>query len=114
MTHEQFDEVIDALNECAIDCINCEVACLEEENVEGLVRCIRLDRECAETCLFTVKMIAADAELSRDILDLCARICDTCRDECEKHADHMDHCRICAESCRRCAEECRSLVKVTV
>jgi hypothetical protein len=112
MSHEQFEGVIDALNQCALDCIHCEVACIEEDNVHELVRCIRLDRECSETCLFTAKMLAADSELSRDILNLCARICDMCGEECEKHASHMKHCRICSESCRMCAEECRSFVKV--
>lgn len=114
MSHERFESVIEALNQCAIDCIHCEVACLEEENVKGLVSCIRLDRECAETCLFTAKMLASDAELSGDFLNVCARICNMCGDECEKHASHMEHCRVCAESCRQCAEECRSFSKVNV
>lgn len=114
MSHERFEGVIEALNQCATDCIHCEVACLEEENVKDLVRCIRLDRECAETCLFTSKMLASGAELSGEIMNLCAKICDMCGDECEKHSSHMEHCRVCAESCRRCAEECRSFAKVNV
>lgn len=114
MNNEQSEQIIDALNKCALDCIHCETACLDEENVQGLVQCIRLDRECAELCLFTAKMIAADAELSTEILNLCSKICDLCGDECDQHASHMEHCRICAQSCRRCAEECRSFVNVSV
>ncbi|HEX2919696.1 MAG TPA: four-helix bundle copper-binding protein [Bacteroidales bacterium] len=112
MSHEQFKDVIDALYKCATDCIHCEVACLEEDNVKGLVQCIKLDRECSETCIFAAKMLASDPEMSTDILNLCASICDLCATECEKHAGHMEHCKVCAESCRECAEACRSTVSL--
>ena len=114
MSHERFESVIEALNQCALDCIHCETSCLEEMNVEEMVRCIKLDRECAETCLFSAKMLATDPEHSADILNLCAKICDLCGDECEKHASHMEHCKVCAETCRECAKECRSFAKVNV
>jgi hypothetical protein len=112
MSHEQFSSLIDSLNQCAIDCIHCADACLDEENVKGLARCIRLDNDCADTCIFTAKMLARDSEFSSEILNFCAMVCDACGDECEKHAGHMEHCRVCAESCRQCAEECRSFAKV--
>ncbi|HEX2969607.1 MAG TPA: four-helix bundle copper-binding protein [Bacteroidales bacterium] len=114
MSHEHFEAVIDTLHECAVDCIHCANACLEEDNVKDLVKCIKLDKECADTCLFTAEMLAGNATLSEEILNLCVKICDSCGDECEKHASHMEHCRICAESCRSCAEECRSLVRVNI
>lgn len=113
MSHEQYTKVIDTLYQCATDCIHCENACLDEENVKGLVRCIKLDRDCADFCLFTARALAADSEFSSEISLLCAKICDACADECEKHSMHMDHCRVCMESCRRCAEECRSVVSVS-
>lgn len=112
MSHEQFRGVIDSLNQCATDCIHCANACLEEQNVKELVRCIRLDRDCADICIMTAKMLAGGSEFSTDMTLLCAKICETCGDECEKHSMHMDHCRVCMESCRRCAEECRSVANV--
>jgi hypothetical protein len=113
MHHERFETVINALNQCAEDCLHCENSCLEEENVKNLVRCIKLDRECAEICLFTAKMLASDTMFSNEIMKLCANICDKCAEECDKHAQHMEHCRVCAESCKRCAEECRAFAKVS-
>lgn len=114
MSHEQFTSVIEALNQCALDCIHCADACLDEKNPKELARCIRLDQLCADTCIFTSKILAADSELSSDILNFCAKVCELCGNECEKHANHMDHCRVCAESCRRCVEECRSVVRVNI
>jgi hypothetical protein len=112
MSHEQYIEVIDALNQCVTDCIHCGTSCLKEENVKGMIRCITLDRECAEICIYTSKMLASDSEFSGDILNLCSKICSACGDECGKHASHMEHCRICAESCRKCAAACRQMVRV--
>ena len=114
MSHEQFENVIDSLNQCSLDCVHCANACLDEQNAKDLARCIRLDLECADTCTFNAKMLAANSEFSSDFLNICAKVCDACGDECEKHASHMEHCSICAESCRKCAEECRSIVRVNV
>jgi hypothetical protein len=114
MTHEEFRESIEACYNCATDCLQCENSCLDEHDVKDMVKCIRLDRDCAETCIFTAKMLASDTVFFNEISILCAKICDDCADECEKHASHMDHCRICAESCRRCAEACRSNIKINV
>lgn len=114
MSHEQFRTVIDALYDCATECLHCENACLDEQDVKGLARCIRLDRECAETCLFSAKMLSAGTEFSGEVMNLCANVCDACAEECGKHAHHMEHCRVCAEACRRCAAECRSAVKINV
>lgn len=109
MSHRQYEGLIDTLNQCAAECIHCENACLEEDNVHELVRCIKLDRDCADVCLFTAKMLTAGSEFSTEVIQLCAKICDACGDECERHASKMDHCRACMEACRRCAEECRSV-----
>ena len=114
MSHEKYLSVIEALNQCAMDCFHCADACLEERNPKDLARCIRLDQLCADTCLFTTRLLAVDSELSADALNLCAKACDLCAKECEKHSKHMDHCRECAESCRDCAEECRSVAQVNV
>lgn len=112
MSHEEYREIISSLYQCAIDCIHCENACLEESSVKGLVKCIRLDRDCADACLFTAKLLAGETEFSDEITTICGKICDACAEECEKHASHMEHCKVCAESCRKCAKDCRSLVKV--
>lgn len=114
MSHEEFQSCIDACLQCATDCIHCENACLDEKNVNDLVRCIRLDRECADICLLTAKMLAGNTEFSKEISMMCANICEACAEECQNHAQHMDHCRICAESCSKCAEECKAIARVHV
>ena len=50
MSHEQFQSCIEACQRCADLCDHCASACLEEQNVAELARCIKLDMDCAQIC----------------------------------------------------------------
>ena len=108
MSHEAMRSCIDACNECALECEHCASACLGEQDVKMLARCISLDLECAELCRTATILMARGSENAADFCRLCAEVCDECAQECERH-QHMEHCRRCAETCRRCAEECRRM-----
>ena len=105
---------IDECHSCAETCTLCADDCLSEPDVASLVKCIRLDLDCADICTATGRVIARqteyDANVTRAILAACAQACRSCGDECEGHADHHEHCRICAESCRRCEQACNELL----
>ena len=106
---------IEAVLSCAIACNACADACLAEDQVERLRRCIRLNLDCADVCEMAgrtmSRLFAADKELLRTQLEACVRVCSACGEECERHANHHRHCRICAEACRFCEEQCRRLVR---
>jgi hypothetical protein len=103
--------LLETLNECATTCIICADACLGEDMVAEMRRCITLDLSCADTCAAMARMAArptgAAEALWRVSLQHCAEVCTACAAECELHAGMMEHCRICAESCRRCEQACR-------
>ena len=105
MSHEQFNNCIDACNDCALACDHCASACLKERDVAAMARCIQLDMDCAEICRLAVGFMARGSELAADVCDTCATICDACAQECTKH--QMVHFQECAKACRRCAQECR-------
>lgn len=107
MPHESMQTCIETCNECAVACDHCTSACLGENDVKVLARCIALDIDCAAVCRAAVGLMSRGSELSAEICDLCARVCEACAEECEKH--DTDHCRECAQACRRCAEECRRM-----
>jgi hypothetical protein len=98
---------------CALTCTSCADACLAEEQVTQLVRCIRLNLDCADICGATgralTRQTSSDPGLARSILEACAEACRVCAQECGQHADHHEHCRICAESCRSCEQACDDL-----
>lgn len=105
---------IEACYDCAQACTACADSCLSEANVAELVKCIRLNEDCADVCLVAGRVASRqteyDANVTRSIVGACAETCSACGDECERHAEHHEHCRICAEACRRCEEACKELL----
>jgi Domain of Unknown Function (DUF326) len=105
---------IDALGDCAQACTACADDCLSEQDVQELVKCIRLNLDCADVCVATARVASRqteyDANVTRPLLEACASACKSCGDECERHARRHEHCRICAEACRRCERACRDLL----
>jgi hypothetical protein len=99
---------------CAATCTSCADADLAEPDVQGLVRCIRLNLDCADVCHATWRILIRQTESDLDVLRAttvsCALTCQTSAEECEKHASHHEHCRICAEVCRACAKACGDLL----
>jgi hypothetical protein len=109
-------EVTDAVADCGQACAACADACLSEEQVAELVKCVRLNLDCADVCTATVGVLSRqteyDAHVTRALLRACAQVCKSCGDECVRHAQQMgmEHCRICAEACGRCEEACNRLL----
>ena len=105
---------IDALNDCAQACTACADACLSEDMVAELTKCIRTNLDCADICTATARVLSRhtgyDANLSRDLLEACATACRSCADECGGHAGMHEHCRICADACQACERACRDLL----
>ncbi|RFA27940.1 four-helix bundle copper-binding protein [Alkalilimnicola ehrlichii] len=107
MAHDKYRSCIDACYACAAACDHCAAACLQEQDVNMLAECIKLDIDCAEICRLAAGYMARDSAKVSAICKLCAELCDTCAAECEQH-EH-GHCKECAQACRRCAEECRKM-----
>lgn len=107
-------QCIDACFRCAETCSACADACLAEKDVQMLIRCIRLNMDCADVCSTTGRMLTRqlqpDAGLVRSMLEVCAQACRVCGDECTQHAGHHDHCRVCAEQCDLCEQACMDLL----
>lgn len=101
---------IDECFACAQACTACADACLGEETVAELVRCIRLDLDCAEVCAATGTILSrqteVDSGLVQTVLNTCAEACRRCAEECEQHAEHHEHCAVCAKACRSCEQAC--------
>lgn len=106
---------IDACFECAQTCIACADDCLAEQSVRELVRCIRLNHDCADICETTGKICtrqtALDWTILRGQLEACVDVCRICAEECERHASQHEHCRICGEVCRQCEHACSDLLR---
>lgn len=106
-------DCIDACLDTAQACTSCADACLSEDSVADLVKCIRTNLDCADLCEITGRTLSRhtgyDANLTRAALQACAQACRACAEECERHS-RMNHCRVCAEACRQCEQACQQLL----
>jgi hypothetical protein len=107
-------DVHERLSACMDSCLICADACLAEDMVKELVRCIRLNQDCADVCRATLGIMARmtdpDGQLLRAQLQACIEACRICGEECEKHAEMHEHCRLCADECRQCEASCSRLL----
>ena len=105
---------IEECYDCAQTCASCADACLGEDNVQEMVRCIRLNEDCKTACIATGEMLSRMTEPSWNVIrrqvEACREACRECGAECASHAEHMEHCRVCAESCRACESACDELL----
>lgn len=105
--HQENQQLIHVINTCITECNHCATACLKEDDVKMLTRCIQLDLDCAAICNLAVNLISRDSEHAGLVIEECISICNACADECEKHRK-MEHCKRCADICRKCADACRN------
>ncbi len=114
LDRELLARVVDAALGCSQTCTACADACLSEDMVAELTKCIRTNLDCADICATTARVLSRhtgyDANITRTQLEACIQACKSCGDECEEHAGMHEHCRVCAEACRSCEQACRELL----
>ncbi|MPV37874.1 four-helix bundle copper-binding protein [Georgenia subflava] len=107
-------KTVETLVACSQACTACADACLSEDMVTELRKCIRANLDCADICDTTARVLSRhtgyDANITRTVLQACAQACKSCGDQCEAHAGHHEHCRVCAEACRACEQACNDLL----
>lgn len=101
--------LLECIYECQTKCKYCFNACLEEEKIEMMRRCIKLTVECAEICELTASSLSFTGDFTKEVLDVCVKACKECGDECRKH--NYLHCIECAKACEECADACREYMK---
>jgi hypothetical protein len=113
---EGITQCIQDCQECAVTCMVCADACLDEEMVEQLKSCIRMNLDCADICETGARVMSRQVDTNqtviRSIMEACATVCRECAAVCKSHASRHEHCRICAEMCRRCENTCRQMLNM--
>ena len=115
LDRELLARTVDALVACSQACTACADACLSEDMVADLRKCIRSNLDCADVCDTTARVLSRhtgyDANLTRAVLQACAVACRSCGDQCTEHAEMHEHCKVCAEACRTCEQACNELLE---
>jgi len=103
------------VNACAQTCTACADACLGESDIKPLLRCIKVNQDCADACHAAANMLVRFTEWDWDVvseqLRACAEICRICAAECRKHASKHAHCAACADTCDSCTRRCMQMVE---
>src|SRR5690625_7211206 len=102
------EEIIHSLGSCINHCNYCADACLDEDNLDHMVRCIRLNRICAEACAAASQILAIHHAEVKNLIEYCIKTCDQCAVECSKN-DH-DQCHACATCVQNGAYVCRIIL----
>ncbi|MDU9032224.1 four-helix bundle copper-binding protein [Pseudomonas corrugata] len=102
-----YEDCVSECLRCALACETCASSCLQEQNVQMMANCIKLDRDCADMCVLAARLMARNSDLATGICRLCAQACRACANECGKH--EAEHCQKCAQACRTCAEACEAM-----
>jgi len=102
-------ELSHKLAECILACNYCLDACLDEQQVNMMTECIRLDKQCVVLCSATLEVLHKNSRFIKDMLELCAKACEACAEECSKH--QYKHCQDCAKACKACAQSCRDFLQ---
>jgi hypothetical protein len=109
MNHEDYVKILFTLNNCAVECNHCAMACLEEPDVKKMAASIKLNIDCAEICRITATFASRGSMHAQHIMKECIEICLASAAECDKHS-HVDHCKECADACRKCADMCKGII----
>jgi hypothetical protein len=103
-------ECIQACMRCELACLASAEACLGDEELQDLGRCVRLSLDCAEVCLATRTLVAgALLRAPRLVLAqllVCARMCATCEAECGRLGLHSAQIGRAARACADCLTLC--------
>lgn len=109
----QLASFVAELQNCAATCNTCADACLSEDDVRMLAKCIGLNADCADVCTTTARLAGRVGHhqhaVMRHQVEACQEICRLCAEECERH-EHA-HCKVCAESCRACEAMCGQMLE---
>ena len=107
-------EALASLSDCAASCNACADACLGEQSIDRLRKCIRLNFDCSSACIETAGLLCRPGMSNQTFLEAqlqaCLAICQACGDECQMHAKYHDHCKACAEACYSCMNVCQRLL----
>ena len=101
---------IERCHGCAEICLACAHTCMDDPAAYELRSCIRMNFDCADTCMLTLKLLSGSDLPKRDVviraLDLAIAVCRACAEECETRGSEHACCREAAAKCHRCVEAC--------
>ena len=70
-----YSELVESLEKCVEACSNCAASCLNEEDVQTMTTCIKLDLDCADACQLALNLLARNSNHAKSAVEFCKYIC---------------------------------------
>ncbi len=103
--------LINQMNDCIQDCLNCHTVCLDTAmrtmQKSGNADNVRTLLDCAEICQTSAHFMLRNSPLHTSICQVCAMICQHCEEMCRQIGEND-----CANACRACANSCQQMSKM--
>ncbi|KAB2898293.1 MAG: four-helix bundle copper-binding protein [Kofleriaceae bacterium] len=113
---QAFAMCIDAAFKAAQACMACSDICLAVEDARLLIKCVRLNSDCADLCVATGWMLSREPHPDRETMqrqiEACAKACQETAAECERLATLYPHTKVCAAACKRCVAACLDALRL--
>lgn len=113
---QAFALCIDAAFKAAQACMTCSDMCLAVEDARLLIKCIRLNGDCADVCVATGWMLSREPHPERDTmqrqLEACVHLCEETAAECERLGAIYPHAKVTATACKRCVVACLDALRL--
>jgi hypothetical protein len=112
--HDQHDDHIKSLGQCARVCNEMSCHCLDKvlegtSHKEEHARSHRVSLDCQAFCVLTATLLARGSELADCASAACAEACRCCAEACTKTESQDELTQECIKRCRECEKMCNEL-----
>ena len=113
---QAFAMCIDAAFKASQACMACSDICFAVEDARLLIKCVRLNGDCADLCVATGWMLSRephpDPVAMQTQIEACVRACQETAAECERLGTLYPHTKLCAAACKRCVAACLDALRL--
>lgn len=92
---------------CRLSAEICIAHCISEmgKGNKDLEECARTATDVKAACEAFITMASMKSGFTKQMAELCVKICKACEKECKKHSSHHSFCKDCMVNCKSCAKE---------
>ena len=103
----KYTKAMQAAVKCRLSAEICIAHCISEmgKGNKDLEQCARTASDVKATCEAFITMASTGSGFTKQMAELCIKICKAREKECKKHASHHSFCKDCMTDCRSCAKE---------
>lgn len=103
----KYSKALQEAAKCRLSAEICIAHCISEmgKGNKDLEECSRTATDVKAACDAFITMASMNSSFTKQMAELCIKVCKVCEKECKKHSSHHSFCKDCMTHCRSCAKE---------